>query len=1043
MHRQATANSLHSHWQSVARCSTRVAAGLLIASVTWSACHVRQDPQKLFAEGDNLRLKYEKDASHQAIEKYGEAMRTWQRSGDKRGAARAGQQIGATYGQLGSLQKSLQFYQTALSLAQESTDRILESEIRSNVGIAQTYVSEREETFEAAQTQCQVALELARQAAADAAAAKALNCLGEVAYYRQSPEHALEFHRDAGRLWDRAGDKRGQAQTQLFQGYVYSDLSRFDQAEAFFERAHALWTALGDTREQAITLVADARLELRRGEYQDALAKFERALTLLRPMGDAVWEGSCLTGLARVYLDMGETSAALPYWERALEIFDRAGLKNVSIDVLMSSGTAYLASGNDVIALTRFERALATADELGIPRWKAFALRFIGVVHLFRKAPDQARHYFERSLEIQSQAGAGDPRLAARTRADLGEAFDLLGDHRGAAKHFDDALALSTSAGDRVAEARGLFGLARASTGLNELDAARTFIERSLKVAESLRTEVENRDLRASYFASVHQYHEFHMDVLMRLNDVRPGRGLAAAAFEASERARARSLLDSLSVAGVDIRAGVDATLLKREQVLKRAFGDWAKRQRHVGSDVARSADARALADEYRDLEHQYSLVQGEIRSRSPRFADLAQPQPIGLKAVQSQVVDADTLLLEYALGEARSYLWVISNKDHTSHELPPRAEIERAAQRVYERLTTRLTVTGEQSDRNRRIEQADTEYWQEAARLSEMLLGPVAKKIAGKRLLLVTDGSLQYLPFAALPVPGRTDPVPMMVEHEIVYLPSASVLAVLRRETGSRATSYKAVAVFADPVFEPDDPRLRNANPAARRPQLASKGGDSVGAESGATRALRDVGFLRDGTVSVPRLASTRLEADAIVAAAPRGTTWRAIDFDANRETALSSELAKYRIVHFATHGVFNNENPALSGIVLSMFDKHGQAQDGFLRLHDIYELKLPAELVVLSACNTALGKPVRGEGLVGIVRGFMYAGAKRVAASLWKVDDEATGELMGRFYVDMLQKNRSPAAALRQAQLAMWQQTKWQAPFFWAAFVLQGEWK
>jgi CHAT domain-containing protein len=199
----------------------------------------------------------------------------------------------------------------------------------------------------------------------------------------------------------------------------------------------------------------------------------------------------------------------------------------------------------------------------------------------------------------------------------------------------------------------------------------------------------------------------------------------------------------------------------------------------------------------------------------------------------------------------------------------------------------------------------------------------------------------------------------------------------------------------------------------------------------------------MRDGKLSVPRLAATRQEADAIVGSAPVGTTLRAIDFDASRATAMSSDLAKYRIVHFATHGVFNGDDPALSGLILSMFDKRGQPQDGFLRLHDIYDLRLPVDLVVLSACNTALGKPVKGEGLVGIVRGFMYAGASRVVASLWKVDDDATGALMGNFYQEMLRNNRSPAAALRQAQLAMWRQEKWRPPFYWAAFALQGEWK
>jgi CHAT domain-containing protein len=168
-----------------------------------------------------------------------------------------------------------------------------------------------------------------------------------------------------------------------------------------------------------------------------------------------------------------------------------------------------------------------------------------------------------------------------------------------------------------------------------------------------------------------------------------------------------------------------------------------------------------------------------------------------------------------------------------------------------------------------------------------------------------------------------------------------------------------------------------------------------------------------------------------------------RAVDFAASRRTALGPDLGQYRIVHFATHGVLDNENPGLSGVVLSLFGKSGQAQDGVLRLHDIYGLRLPAELVVLSACNTALGKPVRGEGLVGVVRGFMYAGAKRVVASLWKVDDDATGEMMRRFYRGMLQEGRSPAAALREAQVSLWRQDRWKPPYYWAAFILQGEWR
>jgi CHAT domain-containing protein len=162
---------------------------------------------------------------------------------------------------------------------------------------------------------------------------------------------------------------------------------------------------------------------------------------------------------------------------------------------------------------------------------------------------------------------------------------------------------------------------------------------------------------------------------------------------------------------------------------------------------------------------------------------------------------------------------------------------------------------------------------------------------------------------------------------------------------------------------------------------------------------------------------------------------------FDASRAMISKPELAQYRIVHFATHGFVDYEHPELSGLVLSLVDQNGQPQDGFLRLHDIYNLKLSANLVVLSACNTGLGKEVKGEGLIGLTRGFMYAGAAGVAASLWKVDDDATAELMKHFYEGMFTKGLTPSAALREAQLGMWKQKRWHAPYYWAAFVIQGQ--
>jgi CHAT domain-containing protein len=272
------------------------------------------------------------------------------------------------------------------------------------------------------------------------------------------------------------------------------------------------------------------------------------------------------------------------------------------------------------------------------------------------------------------------------------------------------------------------------------------------------------------------------------------------------------------------------------------------------------------------------------------------------------------------------------------------------------------------------------------------------------------------------------------------VNLPSASLLALLRRQANGRGVAPKEVVVLADPVFDKQDPRVAVA---AKNNQaiVAALGRETIPPSSEQLAlSLRDVGL---AGAALPRLAFSRREADSIMAMTDTGKGMEAVDFEANRETALNKDLGQYRIVHFATHGLLDNEHPELSGLVLSLVDKDGKPRDGFLDLEDVYNLTLPADLVVLSACETGLGKQINGEGLIGLTRGFMYAGASRVVASLWKVDDVATAELMGRFYRAMLEEGLRPAAALRRAQIEMQQQKRWADPYYWAAFTIQGDWK
>ncbi|MFY9821861.1 MAG: CHAT domain-containing protein, partial [Thermoanaerobaculia bacterium] len=534
---------------------------------------------------------------------------------------------------------------------------------------------------------------------------------------------------------------------------------------------------------------------------------------------------------------------------------------------------------------------------------------------------------------------------------------------------------------------------------LGDLPGAQAAVEQGIERVESLRGTSASQDLRAAFLASKQQLYAFEVDLLMERYRRQPGAGWDAQALAAAERARARGLLDLLAESGADLRRGVDPALLARADAADRRVSEADRLRGQHRSLEAEQALRQALADADR--------AQTELRLASPAYAALTQPHPLSVPEIQRQVLDGDTLLLEYHLGRERSFLWAVTEKGLTAYELPRRAEVEETARRGYELL---------ERSRETLAQRPAEESLQE---LSDLLLRPVAGLLGRKRLLIVPDGALHYLPFAVLPVPGSSQP--LVAGHEVVASPSASALAVARRELAGRRPAPRALAVVADPVFEAGDPRVKATGvvTVARHEPSAARGD------------------------RFQRLGYSRAEAEAVAALVPPDERLDALGFQASRETVLSGALGRYRIVHFATHGMLDAENPGLSKLVLSQVDEQGRPRNGFVWAHEIFGLRLPADLVVLSACQTALGKEIRGEGLVGLTRGFQYAGARAVLVSLWEVDDEATAELMRLLYRGMLERGEAPAAALRSAQDALRQRPEWNAPYFWAGFILQGDWR
>ncbi|MGH9800513.1 MAG: CHAT domain-containing protein, partial [Blastocatellia bacterium] len=826
----------------------------------------------------------------------------------------------------------------------------------------------------------------------------------------------------------------------------------------YYNQALPLWREAkrADGEVSAIQNIGEAYDLL--GEKQKALDYYAQALTLARSIGAKQVEGIISTNLATLYSSLGEKEKAREMYLQALEIHRATGNRTVEGDTLHLLGFLHYELEDTQKALDYLTQALPVWRQLKDKRGEAITLTATGMVYRSLDQRDKSLEFSNQGLPLHREVGnrAGE----AETLINIGLIESAAGEKQKAFENFNRAAELSRAISDPALEAKAKYEIARVKLDVGELDQSRSQIEDTLNIVESLRTKVASQELRASYFATVQKYYDFYIELLMRMNGRQVGKGFSGEALQVSERARARSLLEILAESNASIREGVDATLLERERSLHHQLSGKADALARLYGSRPSPEQVTAAKKEVDDLTAQYNEVRAEIRRASPRYAALTQPSPLSLKEIQQQVLDGNTLLLEYWLGEKRSYLWAVTPTKITSYVLPSRAKIESAARDSYEWLSNpaqgskrRLKHDGveiTESERKARGLQA-LRY------LSNTLIKPVASQLGKKRLVIVASGALQYVPFSALLVAGGQSsvsgkkttshrlPTPdsrlLIQDHEIINLPSASTMAVLRRDTGQRQTAPKTLVVLADPVFEKDDERVgKMARPAISnpgstptpQPKEAEKSQSQAVAEERSLKHIKEKNAEQTGEMKISRLPFTRQEAEKILSLVPEAERKQALDFDASRATATAKDLSQYRYVHFATHGYLDSERPEFSALVLSLVNKDGVQQSGFLYAYEVYNLQLNSDVVVLSACETGLGKEIKGEGLVGLTRGFMYAGAPRVVVSLWSVNDRATADLMARFYRKMLKDSLRPAAALRAAQIEMLKDRQWNEPYY-----------
>ncbi|MBX7173018.1 MAG: CHAT domain-containing protein [Pyrinomonadaceae bacterium] len=838
----------------------------------------------------------------------------------------------------------------------------------------------------------------------------AYNAIGQYNKAFESLELSLKIKRELK-------DRSGEIVTLSTIANLYGRIGEPRKGVSYSKAALEIAEQINDPQRKSLALINHAAGLVTIGEYQKGLDYFQQGLSIARERADKRSEGAALNNLAGIYSVLGENEKAIEYYQRASVLFQELGMTQAEATALSSIGNRYEILGDYEKASEYSQKALEISRRIKDKKGQAQRLVNLGLVNALSGKFEEAIKLGTEGL-LLAQESSDKPTLS-RTAGNLAYIYYIAKNDLKAVENFETAVKLLRETEDIHELVVNLYRYARLDHYFGRRESAISKMKEVIEITESLRNSFVSQGLRSDYLSQKKHFYDFYIELLFELNREKPKQGFDEAALRISESARARSLLDSLGNLQKDIKGNAPPELLDEISALRQTI-NFKDSQKLKAVQKNENSKAAELDKEITVLLNRYDELQTKLRQSNPQFASLNNPQPLSLSEIQKQVLDDETVLLEYSIGEKRSFLFFVTNRTLEIFELPRSEMIEKQVRQTLENLKTR----GQQIDnetvpqRNERLKNADLEFQKNIEETSKILLSPIADKILNKRLLIVGSGVLQYLPFSTLKNKTRY----LIETNEIVNLPSASILPLLRKTKNNSVSQQKEIAILADPIFSNTDSRFKTLAE-SNKPKTDDKIIPSV---------LRS---------DFSRLRFSRVEAENISSLAADDKKHIALDFAANLESVNSEAVRNSRIVHFATHGIVNSKLPELSSIVLSLFDENGKSREGLLRLNDVYNLQLSADLVVMSACETALGKEINGEGIVGLTRGFMFAGAKSVMASLWKVDDRATADLMGSFYQKMLKEGLSPAAALRASQIAMIRQKASANPYYWAAFTIQGD--
>ena len=734
--------------------------------------------------------------------------------------------------------------------------------------------------------------------------------------------------------------------------------------------------------------------------YSNSLNFNEKALEVARSANKPQNESDCLNNIGLVYRDMGNYDKALDYFSEALQLDQSLGDKQkISID-LNNIGATYRTKGllsgkpeDYISAKANLNHCLEIANKLGDKNTEIRVLNNIGAVLSDLSSFAEASEYFKQAYLIAQSIK--DKESMSMILNNLGIVQFNIGNIEESTSFFRQAINIAQDIQGGQVLWEAYLEIGNAYKKQNRINEALQNYKNSIAVIESIRSSISLEELKASYLGSDKRIDAYQnsIDVLASQSILLKDKAQSAEAFNYFERAKARAFLDSFEVSEVNISKGIDLKIANKEKEIVRQISNSYTQLLNPNLDSA--AKSNALV-KIKELEEESDRLKREIRTTNPAYANLKYPEVITYDEAMDSLVDKDTTFFAYSLGKERSYVFVLSENGLKIFVAPARKTLQ---QQVAE---YRKVI----SDKD------NHDFSLGHVLFKELVLPGLAKNT--KKIIFVPDDILNLLPFETLISDSGTTRW-LVQDHPIAYVPSLSSLRELnRRKSASRMRPHKDLLAFGDPFYGANEEDRRNTSP----------------------DIFQD--FYSNSAVNFFRLKYSGLEIQKIEAAFKPSRTDTFQRQEATEDRLKAEPLTDYRIIHFATHGLIDDKKPARSSIILALDQNPGE--DGFLQMREIFNLRMNADLVTLSACQTGLGQFIRGEGIEGLSRAFFYAGASSVLMSLWAVNDEATYQLMERFYRHLM-GSETPAIALRRAKLEMIGSGVLSHPYYWAGFIVNGK--